>query len=310
MYKIVFFLVLLTTIAFPQSKVIDRSDSTGGTKHTNIFATPYYLSTTLLSHPRIAVGGWVNSPIQGDLSFDPQGDVLSVFDGTWNNVIPASTSITWLLLTQAVRDSIQRVRGVGGAITDGSVTWSNLTQTVKDSIQRVRGGGVVGIGDSVLISAYAYSAGTAGNANNSAQLGGHNPNYFQPAGNYPTMSVGGYGASTEGNLSFDGQGGVLSVYNGGTWQPVVGYGQKGQVTFDDNGGRDSLLGVGNSCNIGLDVRSSDIVMCTAVGSVTGTNGYSSLNVNDIISVTVYPGYFVIQRKPGGTPFLKVNWAKL
>ena len=85
---------------------------------------------------------------------------------------------------------------------------------------------------------------------------------------------------------------------------------KGQVIFDDNSGTDSILAVGNSCNTGLNVQSSDIVMCTIVGYVPGVHGYSSLSMNDMISVTAYTGYFIIQRRSGGTPYLKVNWQKL
>jgi hypothetical protein len=78
-------------------------------------------------------------------------------------------------------------------------------------------------------------------------------------------------------------------------------GYKGTATFDDNGGLDTNLAVGQSCNTTMHFSSSDVIVVTPIGQITS---------NDILSVTAYDTYFVIQRKPNGTPNLTVNWIKV
>lgn len=88
--------------------------------------------------------------------------------------------------------------------------------------------------------------------------------------------------------------GEVLMYNGTSWVNATSEtGSSGTMTFDTNSGLDTNLA---KCIPGI--VPSDIVICTPIGTI---------NANDILSVQCYSNYFVIQRKPGGTAYLQVNW---
>jgi len=236
----------------------------------NKIATPYYVATYVANYL-----GSVNYPYiyvrpTMVLANPVAGDIAFLGNNTWGHFI-GFNGVTWTVL-----DSIGGGGGSGGSIT----------QSQFDA----------------LLNGY-HSVTTFG---------------INTIGGILLSSSGSYAGMGSGNSGFivDGSDSTIKFTNIKTPPLTSNDVQSGQVAFD---GIDTMCAVGNDCNATLNILHTDKIVVSATtnhyvtlspSGATQITPYGAGNINDYLTVTAYDGFFIIQRKPNGTPDLIVNYVRM